>query len=169
MSIESFQHLNKQVNFYYDDNNSARLKMDNLFIPRAVRIDYLRTVPLFSELTKKQLNEIARYSELVPMKTGVHLAYQGGKGYDFIFILEGKANVVKDGKVINSLSAGDYFGEISLIDGQPQTATVTPKNNGTVLVIHKRDFNHILFSIPGLMKKVLLSLCKYIRRAENAA
>jgi len=104
----------------------------------------------------------------VSIKAGKVLAKQGTIGLEFIFIVEGKAKVEKNGKVIRRLSADDYFGEISLIDGEPRTATVIAETDGTLLLVHKRSFNHLLDTIPGLQEKMLISLCKYLRRAEKA-
>jgi CRP/FNR family transcriptional regulator/CRP/FNR family cyclic AMP-dependent transcriptional regulator len=96
------------------------------------------------------------------------LVQQGKIGWEFIFIVEGKARVEKDGKVIRQLSGGDFFGEISLIDGEPRTATVIAETDMTILVVHKTSFDNLLETIPGLQKKILISLCKYLRRAEKA-
>jgi CRP-like cAMP-binding protein len=103
----------------------------------------------------------------VSIKSGKALAQQGRTGREFVFIVEGKAQVKKDGKVIRHLSSGDFFGEISLIDGEPQTATVIAETDMTILLVHSSSFDHLLDTIPGLQKKIMVSLCKYLRRAEK--
>jgi len=103
----------------------------------------------------------------VSIKAGKVLAQQGRTGREFVFIVEGKAQVKKDGKVIRHLSSGDFFGEISLIDGKPQTATVIAETDMTILLVHSSSFDHLLDTIPGLQKKIMVSLCKYLRRAEK--
>jgi len=102
------------------------------------------------------------------VKVGEVLAQQGKRGLEFVFIVEGKAQVKQDGKVIRHLSGGDFFGEVSLIDGEPRTATVIAETDMTLLVVETRSFDHLLGTIPGLQKKMLTSLCKYLRRAEKA-
>jgi CRP-like cAMP-binding protein len=102
------------------------------------------------------------------VETGKVLAQQGKTGWEFIFIVDGKARIEKDGKVIRQLSGGDFFGEIALIDGKLRTATVTAETDMTALVVHKPSFDHLLNTIPGLQKKILISLCDYLRRAEKA-
>jgi CRP/FNR family transcriptional regulator/CRP/FNR family cyclic AMP-dependent transcriptional regulator len=97
------------------------------------------------------------------------LVEEGKIGWEFIFIVEGKARVEKDGKVIRQLSGGDFFGEISLIDGEPRTSTVIAETDMTLLIVHKPSFDHLLETIPGLQRKILISLCQYLRRAEKAA
>jgi CRP-like cAMP-binding protein len=130
--------------------------------------DLLKKVPLFSSLSKRHLREIGKHADQVQVETGRVLAEQGQKGWEFIFIVEGQARVRKDGKVIRQLSGGDFFGEISLIDGKPRTASVTAETDVTLLVVPKQSFDHLLNTIPGIQKKILISLCDYLRRAEKA-
>ena len=135
---------------------------------RSQKIDLLKKVPLFSNLSKRHLNEVAKHADEVSVKAGKVLAQQGKRGLEFVFIVEGKAQVKQDGKVIRHLSSGDFFGEVSLIDGEPRTATVIAETDMTLLVVETRSFDHLLDTIPGLQKKMLASLCKYLRRAEKA-
>ena len=132
------------------------------------KIDLLKKVPLFSNLSQRHLREIGKHADQIPVKAGRILAQQGRAGWDFIFIAEGKARVEKNGKVIRQLSEGDFFGEISLIDGEPRTATVVAETDMTLLIVYKTSFDHLLDAIPGLQRKILVSLCQYLRRAEKA-
>jgi CRP-like cAMP-binding protein len=131
------------------------------------KIDLLKKVPLFSNLSQRHLGEIAKHADQVQVEAGRVLVQEGKTGWEFIFIVEGKARVEKTGKVIRQLSRGDFFGEISLIDGGPRTATVIAETNMTILVVHKTSFDHLLDTIPGFQKKILISLCQYLRRAEK--
>jgi CRP/FNR family cyclic AMP-dependent transcriptional regulator len=131
------------------------------------KIDLLKKVPLFSNLSQRHLKEISKHADEVKVDRGKVLAQQGKAGWEFIFIVDGKAKVEKDGKVIRELSEGDFFGEVALIDGKPRTASVTAESGMTVLIVHKTSFNHLLDTIPGLQKKILISLCDYLRRAEE--
>jgi len=103
----------------------------------------------------------------VSIKASNVLAQQGRTGREFVFIVEGKAQVKKDGKVIRHLSSGEFFGEISLIDGEPQTATVIAETDMTILLVNSKSFDHLLNTVPGLQKKIMVSLCTYLRRAEK--
>ena len=134
---------------------------------RSQKIDLLKKVPLFSNLSKRHLNEIGKHADQVSIKAGKALAQQGRKGRELVFIAEGKAQVKKDGKVIRHLSSGEFFGEISLIDGEPQTATVIAETDMTILLVNSRSFDHLLNTVPGLQKKIMVSLCTYLRRAEK--
>jgi len=131
------------------------------------KMDLLKKVPLFNNLSQRHLGEIAKHADQVQVEKGRVLVQQGKTGWEFIFIVEGKARVEKDGKVIRQLSGGDFFGEISLIDGEPRTSTVIAETDMTLLIVHKPSFDHLLDAIPGLQRKILISLCKYLRGAEK--
>jgi len=133
------------------------------------KVDLLKKVPLFSSLSQRHLKEIGKHADQVQVEKGRVLVQQGRTGWEFIFIVEGKARVEKNGKVIRQLSGGDFFGEISLIDGEPRTSTVIAETDMTLLIVHKTSFDHLLDKIPGLQRKILISLCQYLRRAEKAA
>ena len=135
---------------------------------KSQKIDLLKKVPLFSNLSQRHLGKISKHADQVQVERERVLAQEGKIGWEFIFVLDGKARVEKNGKLIRQLSRGDFFGEISLIDGEPRTATVIAETDMTLLTVHTRSFNHLLDAIPGLQKKMLVSLCKYLRRAEKA-
>jgi len=132
------------------------------------KIDLLKKVPLFSNLSQKHLKEIAKHADQVQVEAGRVLVQEGKTGWEFIFIVEGKARVEKNRKVIRQLSGGDFFGEISLIDGELRTSSVIAETDMTLLIVHKPSFDHLLDKIPGLQKKIMISLCQYLRRAEKA-
>lgn len=132
------------------------------------KIELLKKVPLFSNLSQRHLREISKHADQLSAKTGDVLAEQGKTGWEFIFIVDGRARVEKDGKSIRQLSEGDFFGEISLIDGEPRTATVVAETDMILLVVNKASFDHLLDKVPGLQKKILIALCKYLRSAEKA-
>ena len=140
-----------------------------LFIKRDQKIDRLKNVPMFSNLNKRQLAELAKHAQSVAIKAGEVLVEQGSQGWEFLFIMEGKAKVLKNGKAIRQLTSGDFFGEISLIDREPRTASVIADTDMTLLVVDTRSFDHLLETIPGLQKRVMFALCGYVRRAEKLA
>jgi len=129
----------------------------------------LKNVPLFANLNKKSLKEIADITEEVRKPAGDVLAQEGKTGQAFVFIVEGKVRVERNDKVVNRLSASDFFGEISLIDGQPRTATVTAETDVKLLVLHASYFDDLLEKVPGLAREIMKSLCKYLRQAQRQA
>jgi CRP/FNR family cyclic AMP-dependent transcriptional regulator len=129
--------------------------------------DLLRKVPLFSDLSKKNLNEIAKVTDEMKVAPGKVLAKEGARGLEFILILEGEARVEKDGEIINRLSVNNFFGEIALIDGRPRAATVVAETDMKLLVVGSRFFTRLLEVTPGLSKEIMIALCKYLREAES--
>ncbi len=137
-----------------------------MFLRRSDRFDALRKVPLFRGLSRRHLGQIARHADEVKLDSGKVLARQGEHGLEFLLIVDGSARVERNGKLIARLGAGDFFGEMSLMDRKPRTATVIAEAPVVLLVVHRRSFGHLLDTVPGLQKKVLLTLCERLREAD---
>ena len=133
----------------------------------ADKIDDLKKVPLFSALNRRHLDVIARHADEVKRDAGAVLARQGARGLEFLLIAEGSARVEKDGKVIAHLGAGDFFGEMSLLDGKPRSATVVADSPVLLLVVDVRSFGRLLEAVPGLSNKVMATLCERLRAADE--
>ena len=127
----------------------------------------LKRVPLFGSLSQRQLNLVAKHADEVELKAGNVLTKQGEMGLEFLLLVEGSARVERNGKVIARLTSGDFFGEMSLIDGKPRTATVIADTPVTLLAIHRRSFHYLLDSIPGLSRKIIVALCERLRKADE--
>jgi CRP-like cAMP-binding protein len=135
---------------------------------RSDKVDALKKVPLFSDLSHRHLDIIARHADEVTLDKGKVLARQGEHGLEFLLIVDGGARVERNGKTIAHLAAGAFFGEMSLIDGKPRTATVIAETPVSLLVVHRRVFGHLLDTVPGLQRKVVLTLCERLREADAA-
>ena len=135
---------------------------------RSDKISLLRNVPLFSQLSQRQLNAVARHADEIQLRKGAVLAKQGAQGLEAIIIVDGRARVVTDGKTIAELTAGDVVGEMSVIDGKPRSATVIAETPMDLLVLHRRDFVFLLETVPGLQRKLLVTLCQRVREADQA-
>jgi CRP-like cAMP-binding protein len=108
------------------------------------KVELIRNVPLFSRLSRKGLQDVASIADEIDFSAGKVLTKQGDRGREFIVILEGAAEVEQDGKRINTLGEGDFFGEIALVTKLPRTATVTATEPMRALVITDRDFRTLL-------------------------
>jgi CRP-like cAMP-binding protein len=126
-------------------------------------IDHLASVSLFSACSKKELQAVARASDQVDLAEGRALCEQGSIGREAFIILDGKAEVKRNGRKVASLSAGDCFGEMALLDHGPRTATVTAATDLKVLVIGAREFAAVLDEVPPIAHKLLKSLAGRIR------
>jgi CRP/FNR family transcriptional regulator, cyclic AMP receptor protein len=125
---------------------------------RNQKVELIKHAPLFANCSKRELQEIAHLADEIDLNQGKEMTRQGSPGREFFVLLEGEADVAKDGHVINQLSAGDFFGEIALVSDSPRTATVTATTPVRALVITDRDFRHLLKDQPEIQSKVLAAL-----------
>lgn len=133
---------------------------------RSTKIALLRTVPLFSALSQRQLQEIARLADEIAVTTGRRLVTAGELGSELFVIAEGNATVRTRGGRTVRLGPGDFFGEMSLIDRSPRSATVDAASDMRLFVVGSRDFWRLLDTAPPLVAKIMVSLSQRVRDAE---
>ena len=139
-----------------------------LFQRRSQKAEVLKTVPLFQNLSKKDLDGIARIADEVESNPGEVLMRQGEPGREFILIAGGKVRVEQDGKIIAHLGPGEFLGEMALLDGLPRSATAVTEEPSSLLVIHWGRFWPLLETTPGVQRKMLISLSARLRERENS-
>jgi CRP/FNR family transcriptional regulator, cyclic AMP receptor protein len=128
----------------------------------------LEEVPLLEGCSQRQLRAVARIAEVVEVPAGTVLARAGQSGDEFFLILDGSARVDVSLRKRAKLKPGDYFGEMSLLDGGPRSATVTADTPLRLLVIKRRDFATLLREAPDLIQNLLATLSRRVRQAEQA-
>jgi len=124
------------------------------------KVELIKTVPLFARCSKKELGEIAGLADELDVEAGQTLTKQGTSGREFVVIAEGAADVVRNGKRVNSLRSGDFLGEIALITAAPRTATVKTTVPSRLLVINASDFRRLLRRTPTMQTKVMEALAE---------
>lgn len=122
------------------------------------KVELMRHVPLFSKLKGKSLQEVASIADEIDLPKGKEMARQGDRGREFFILLDGEAEVRKDGRRVNTLTKGDFFGEIALVTKVPRTASVTASTPVRALVITERDFTALLKRAPEVSKCVVEAL-----------
>jgi len=122
------------------------------------KTDVLKTVPLFGGLSKRALGEVAKIADEIDLAEGKVLIKEDEPGRQFFILLDGGAEVRRKGRKLNTMGAGDFFGEISLVTERPTTATVTLTQASTALVISRPAFRRMLLSQPGVQLQVLEAL-----------
>jgi CRP-like cAMP-binding protein len=128
----------------------------------------LRRVPLFSGLDARHLQQVAQLTTELPVAAGGELTREGAYGRELGIILEGDARVERAGKEIGRLKAGDFYGELSLLDGKPRTATIIAESPCTLLLVEPRALATLLETVPELARAIMLSLCTRLREAYDA-
>jgi CRP-like cAMP-binding protein len=132
-------------------------------------LDSLANVRLFSSMSKRDLQKIAKASDEVDVPEGKVLVEQESRGREAFVVVEGQATVKRNGRKVATFGPGDHFGELALLDGGPRTATVVAATPMTVLVIGQREFAGVLDEVPGLAHKVMASLAATIRELDQKA
>ena len=129
----------------------------------------LSQVDLFSGLSRKVVDELVAGGSTRSIPAGLIVVQQGAADAGFQLILEGDATVSVNGTTVRTLGAGDYFGEMSLIDGASRSATVTSTGDGckTFLVSPMR-FWSIVDANPDAARALLVALTTRIRALESA-
>jgi CRP-like cAMP-binding protein len=114
----------------------------------------LTQVPLFQGLSKKHLGQVRNLATRIDVAPGRVLTREGRTGQEFIIVLDGEVEVRRDHDVIATCGAGDYVGEIALIDDRPRTATVVATTAAVLEVIGRREFAHLLAQEPEIAERI---------------
>ena len=123
---------------------------------RNQKVELIREVPLFANLSKRELEEIASIADEIDFREGKELTRQGARGREFFVLLDGAVDVTQDGQRINQLGPGDFFGEIALIRPSCiRTATVTASTPVDALVVTAQDFHSLMQRSPKIELKVM--------------
>jgi len=124
------------------------------------KIDLIRKVPLFARCSRAELKEIALLADEIDLHEGKEMTREGEPGREFFVLLEGTADVKKNSRRVNTLGAGDFFGEIALVSREPRTATVTATSPVRALVITDRSFRRLLDDAPQVQTKVMEAMAE---------
>jgi CRP/FNR family cyclic AMP-dependent transcriptional regulator len=124
------------------------------------KIELIKRVPLFGNLSKGELAEVAKAADELDFKEGKELTREGRPGREFFILLEGRADVTKGKRRLRTLKNGDFFGEIALVTNAPRTATVTTTSPVRALVISERSFKRLLEESSQIQLKVLQALAE---------
>jgi CRP-like cAMP-binding protein len=135
---------------------------------KAAGTQMLAGVPLFAGLPTRHLKRIRDLAEPADYMAGASLVKEGTEGDAFYVIIEGLAKVVAGKRTIHRLMPGDYFGEISLLDGGVRTASVVSETPLKVLVIDRKRFLKLLEDESGISLALLEGLARTIRRTDRS-
>ncbi len=133
---------------------------------RNEKVELIKRVPLFAHCGKRELEQIAQIADEIDLNDGKVMIREGARGREFFVLLEGSAEVTKNGERINTLGSGDFFGEIALVSDSPRTATVTATSPVRTLVITDRSFRRLLENSPEIQLKVLSALAERLAPAS---
>jgi CRP/FNR family transcriptional regulator, cyclic AMP receptor protein len=127
----------------------------------------LEGVPLFGGLTKRQLRALAGECSEVSYDPDDEIVKELDTGQHLVCIVEGAAKVVRNGRSIAKLSAGDVVGEIALLDGEPRSASVVATEPTTGIALYQTAFKKLLADHPTMCTKLLLTMAGRLRESDK--
>jgi CRP/FNR family transcriptional regulator, cyclic AMP receptor protein len=130
--------------------------------------DVLSDVPLFSGLSKRHLNKIAEVARSRRFQRYSTIVRAGERGDTFFVILDGTVLVKPPGKRAARLTAGHSFGEMSLLDDAPRSATVEAQEEVFVMVLGRSAFNKMVAKEPKIAITLLRTLAQRLRASERS-
>ena len=114
----------------------------------------LKALPLFEGVSDEDLDKIAPFVSEVSVSEGKHLVDEGDYAYEFMAIEEGEAEVVRGDETLANLGAGDYFGEIGLLEADRRNATVIARSPMRLLTLDQWDMKRLEKAIPSAAEKI---------------
>jgi CRP/FNR family cyclic AMP-dependent transcriptional regulator len=127
---------------------------------KSSKVAAIARVPLFSRCSKRQLEQIAQLADEIDLPAGRALTKEGARGREFFVLLEGTAEVLRNGRPIASLRGGDFLGEVALVADVPRTATVKTTTDVRLLVVPTREFRRLLETSPEIQGKILQAVAE---------
>lgn len=139
-------------------------------------IKILKTLPLFKDLDQMEIIQVAKKIKNRKVKKGTLIIEEGSEEGSLFIIKKGKATVYRlskkgEKKVLGKFEKGQWFGEVSLIDHLPRSASCIIDEDSELLEITKEDFHTLMEEFPELktklQEKLLQDLCKKLRRSND--
>ena len=135
-------------------------------------INFLKLVPLFSSLNDEELDAINRHSFTNKYPKNNIILVENETGDTLYIILKGKVKVIKISEsgeeiILAILNDGEFFGDMSLMDGKPRSATVVSIEDSELLLIKRNDFENVIEKNPRIALKLLKELTTRLRNADE--
>jgi CRP/FNR family cyclic AMP-dependent transcriptional regulator len=134
--------------------------------------ELLRTVPIFSELSDADIASLARLASRRRYPKDTVVFFENEEGDFFFMIVEGRIKVTilgDDGRevILSILGAGDFFGEMALLDNEPRSATAIAVEDSELVSLHRHDFQSVLADNRSIMSALIKILAARIRKANH--
>jgi CRP/FNR family cyclic AMP-dependent transcriptional regulator len=134
--------------------------------------EFLKSVPLFSRLGEASLDAVLRLTRRRKFRKDEVIFHEKEPGDSLFIILHGRVKVAifgDDGKevTLSILSEGDFFGEMSLLDQEPRSATIVAEEDCELLSLQRDDFTHAIEQDPGMSASLIQVLASRLRKANH--
>jgi CRP/FNR family cyclic AMP-dependent transcriptional regulator len=139
---------------------------------RQVVTVHLQKIPLLANVDTETLTQVAAALQIRSVDRGQHVLHKGGMGDHLLFLLSGRLQAVdltEDGREIglSFLTPGDYFGELSIIDGLPRSASVLACETSLVAFLPRAQALVLIYQNPLVAERLLKRMASTIRTAAN--
>ena len=131
------------------------------------RVNALKTIPLMAGLPHSDIEQLAKKVIEVRHHKGAEIIKEGTSGSSVYLIIEGLCEVRRGSNRIRELKAGEFFGEISILDPAPRTATVRAMENSVLLVLEGYDFRTALKSSMQMSQRLITVLAERLRHMTD--
>jgi CRP/FNR family cyclic AMP-dependent transcriptional regulator len=124
---------------------------------------------LFSECSQSEMRKVTKVFAEVSVPSSTLLVEEGQPGLLFFVVLAGRASVTRGRRTVSGLGPGEFFGELSLLDQEPRSASVTSVSDMTLLVLRQHQFQKLLRATPTLTIKLLRAMADRLRVSDALA
>lgn len=124
-------------------------------------------VPLFNGLAKRHLTRLARDTDELDYAVGDRIVEEGNPGEALFVVLAGQGKVLRKGRKVGRVVPGDFFGELSALDGGPRTATIVAETPMRVLRLFRHTLVGLIEEEPQMSLKLLDGIVRRIRQVER--
>lgn len=136
------------------------------------KTDHLRNVPIFTDLSDSDLNMIASKMVSRDYEKGQMILLEESTGETFFIITSGTVKVTRlsdDGRevILALLGESDFFGEMSLLDGEGRSANIVANEDAEVMTLSRRDFLECLETYPKIAISLLEELAVRLRKSDQ--
>ena len=128
---------------------------------------FIARVPLFAKCTAEEIAAIAGVAQEHPYESGQIIVTQGTPGQAFYMVLSGRVEIIRDSSSLGAFGPGDFFGEMSLLDQAPRSATIRAIEQTVCLMLSSWDFKSLLEAHPSIAIKLLEVLSRRLRVADE--
>ena len=129
--------------------------------------EFVARVPIFAHCTPDEIAAITGVAQEGFFAPDQIIVTQGTPGQAFYLIISGRVEILRDGKSLGAFGPGDFFGEMSLLDQAPRSATIRALDQTQCLMLSSWDFKALLERHPSIAIKLLEVLSRRLRVADE--
>ena len=129
-------------------------------------IGLLKNTPIFANTSEKSLESMVQSAVVKTIPAGEKVVQEGQGGVGFYLILDGKVDIIRDGKKLTEFETGNFFGELGVIDGKPRTADVVATVETKCWILSQWAMKSVIASHPEVALSMLEELARRLRATD---